>query len=236
MDTDSCNIIIFPTVDEERGCLSFVEDNLLSPYSFGDFYFAKAFDIISKKFLDNGSVVIISICDIIYYTVGDAIDSQRFSLCPLSQGLFVPQGTKIRFDSASGCSDVMIITLAHPLLSENHYCDFLHELSISLPFRPRRVFFTYNVPCHGIRGSHAHKETMQYLISLRGVFHMEVDALVNCKSIDLLNGQDGVYVSPNTWITLSDFSADAVCMGFADTDYDENDYITGYKEFKQISF
>lgn len=235
MAIDSCKLIFFSTVVEERGTLSFVDNGLFSPCCFGDFYFAQAFDITSKKLLENAPVVILSICDTISLTVFEGLESHCFSLSPLSQGLFVPQGTKLTFDSASDCSDVMIITLAHPLLSSNHYFDLVHGLSISLPFKPRRVFLTYNVPCHGIRGAHAHKETMEYLISLRGVFHVEVDALVNCKSIDLLNGQDGAYVSPNTWITLSDFSADAVCMGFADTDYDESDYVSDYKVFKQIS-
>ena len=55
---------------------------------------------------------------------------------------------------------------------------------------------------------------------------------VNEKTVMLHNPTRGVLIPTMTWRELRNFSAGAVCLVLASEEFDEEDYIRDWKEFK----
>ena len=51
--------------------------------------------------------------------------------------------------------------------------------NVQLPFKVKRVFYTYDIPGGEARGAHAHKECHQFLIAAGGSFEVVLDDGVN---------------------------------------------------------
>ncbi len=65
-----------------------------------------------------------------------------------------------------------------------------------LPFEVRRFFLVYDVPCHNIRGEHAHKECHQLLFCVRGACRVMVDDGRRRADVLLQEPQLGLYIPP----------------------------------------
>ncbi len=100
-----------------------------------------------------------------------------------------------------------------------------------LPFAIRRVYFLYGVHAGASRGGHAHRKLERILIATSGYFVATVDG----ERIPLYNPWEGLYVGPMHWLELDQFSGGAVCLVLASAEYDENDYIRDYDEFRRCS-
>jgi hypothetical protein len=103
----------------------------------------------------------------------------------------------------------------------------------NLPFVPKRIYWTYFTPEDVVRGHHAHFELEQILVAVAGNINLEIEMLNGeCFSFILDKPQIGVYIPKMTWRTLR-YSHNAVLMCIASIEYNENDYIRNYDEFKQ---
>jgi hypothetical protein len=100
-----------------------------------------------------------------------------------------------------------------------------------LPFPVKRVFWVHHVPGGVRRGQHAGKDMAEVVVAVQG----RVDVYTECRAGRqhfVLDRPDvGLYVPPKCWIELS-FSADALLVCLASTDYEEQDYIADYTEFQ----
>ena len=104
-----------------------------------------------------------------------------------------------------------------------------------IPFSIKRVYYLYDVPFNGERGGHAHKDLFQVLIALNGSFELLLDDGSNTKKILLDSPNIGLYIPNGIWREMNNFSKNSVCLVLASEDYDENDYIRNYQDFKNMS-
>ena len=101
-----------------------------------------------------------------------------------------------------------------------------------LPFKIKRVYYLYDVPSGSKRGGHAHKDLLQLIVPLSGSFELVLKDGVNEKTVMLHNPTRGVLIPTMTWRELCNFSAGAVCLVLASEEFDEEDYIREWEEFK----
>lgn len=102
-----------------------------------------------------------------------------------------------------------------------------------LPFIPKRIFIVSNVPKNAERGQHAHFETQQILICLKGKILVK---LYNGKSLDEfhLNEKEGIFVDKMIWDSQVFLTGDDILLSICSTNYDKKDYIENMKEFEEI--
>lgn len=105
-----------------------------------------------------------------------------------------------------------------------------------LPFEIKRVYYLYDVPSDSSRGGHAHKQLKQFLIALSGSFDVVLDNGKTRRSITLNRPNKGLLIPSGVWRELENFSAGAVCLSLVSAEYDEEDYIREYENFKNYEF
>lgn len=108
------------------------------------------------------------------------------------------------------------------------------EVGAQLPFTPRRVFFVYDVPTAEVRGEHAHRSLEQLLICVHGTLSVVVDDGEGRTEFKLDSPTRGLYISPRVWAIQYGYSRDAVLMVLASQEYDADEYIRDYEEFRRI--
>lgn len=110
----------------------------------------------------------------------------------------------------------------------------LSSLERELPFAIKKVFYLHHISPGAQRGKHAHKKMQQFFIACHGSFAIELDNAKEKSTYILNDPAEGIYVAPMTWVTLSDFSQDAVCLVLTSDFYDIEDYIKNYEEFLRL--
>ncbi|OIV41315.1 sugar 3,4-ketoisomerase [Flavobacterium johnsoniae] len=102
----------------------------------------------------------------------------------------------------------------------------------TIPFVSKRVYYLYDVPSGSRRGGHAHKEQHELLIALSGSFDVVLKDGKSIKTETLNKPNLGLLIVNGIWRELQNFSSGAVCLVLASDEFNENDYIREYKEFK----
>lgn len=127
----------------------------------------------------------------------------------------------------------------HPRIIElNKIGDRRGNLSIieeerQIPFEIKRTFWIYDVPGGAERGGHAYRECEEFIVALSGSFTCVVDDGNGPKEYHLNRSYYGLYVPKGCWRMMQDFSTNSVALVLASTDYNEDDYIWDYEEFRQ---
>ncbi|MCR5573671.1 MAG: FdtA/QdtA family cupin domain-containing protein [Bacteroidaceae bacterium] len=101
-----------------------------------------------------------------------------------------------------------------------------------IPFEIKRVHWIYDVPGGLDRGGHAFKQTEEFIVALSGAFDVVVDDGVQKKTFPLNRSYFGLYVPKSMWRTMTNFSTNSLALVLSSTDYDENDYVSDYEEYK----
>ncbi|WP_299128911.1 FdtA/QdtA family cupin domain-containing protein [uncultured Winogradskyella sp.] len=102
----------------------------------------------------------------------------------------------------------------------------------TIPFSIKRVYYLYDVPSDSYRGGHAHKEQESVIIALSGSFEVIVDDGISKRRIVLNKPNQGLYIPIHIWREIDNFSSGAVCLVLASTNYNEQEYIRNYSDFK----
>ena len=110
------------------------------------------------------------------------------------------------------------------------------EVDCNLPFQVKRVFYIYGVPSENIRGAHAYHNTEQVLICVSGNLKIKCFDGVNENIYELKSPNEAIYIAPKVWRTTFEHSSDAVLLVLSSLEYDENDYIRDYDEFKKLIY
>lgn len=108
------------------------------------------------------------------------------------------------------------------------------EFERSVPFLPKRYFLVFDVPSREIRGEHAHRRCLQFLICVRGSCTVVADDGKNRCEYVLDRPNLGIYLPAMVWGTQYKYSDDAVLLVFASDYYDAGDYIRNYSEFEAL--
>ena len=106
--------------------------------------------------------------------------------------------------------------------------------NISVPFKIKRVYYLFDVPSGGTRGGHAHKKLLQLIVPISGSFDVVLKDGKNIKVINLNIPSKGLLVPSRVWRELKNFSSTAVCLVLASEEFDEEDYIRKWDEFKNF--
>ena len=101
-----------------------------------------------------------------------------------------------------------------------------------VPFEIRRVYWIYDVPGGVDRGGHAYKESEEFIVALSGSFDVELDDGEQKQTYQLNRSYNGLYVAKAMWRRMTNFSTNSLALVLASTDYDPNDYIMDYQDFK----
>ena len=101
-----------------------------------------------------------------------------------------------------------------------------------IPFEIKRVHWVYDVPGGYERGGHAYKETEEFIVALSGSFDVVVDDGLVRKTYQLNRSYFGLFVPKGMWRTMTNFSTNSLALVLSSTEYDENDYVSDYKEYK----
>ena len=106
--------------------------------------------------------------------------------------------------------------------------------NIELPFNIKRIFYLYDIPGGESRGAHAHKECHQFLIAASGSFEVLLDDGKTKRQV-LLNRPDiGIHSPPGIWASEINFSSGSICLVLVSHEYNEEDYLRDYNEFKKF--
>lgn len=109
------------------------------------------------------------------------------------------------------------------------------EQLADVPFEIRRVYWIFDVPGGERRGGHAYRQGQELIIALSGSFDVMVDNGAASDSFSLNRSYYGLYVPAGTWREISNFSTNSIALILSSTDYDEDDYIRDYDDFRQYS-
>jgi dTDP-4-dehydrorhamnose 3,5-epimerase-like enzyme len=109
------------------------------------------------------------------------------------------------------------------------------ENSKQIPFDIVRTYWIYDVPGGEIRGSHAFKEQSEFIIAMSGSFDVKLNDGKKEMIFSLNRSYYGLYIPKLFWRSLENFSTNSLALIVSDKEYDENDYIRNFDEFKIIA-
>ncbi|MCF0207947.1 MAG: WxcM-like domain-containing protein [Bacteroidaceae bacterium] len=102
---------------------------------------------------------------------------------------------------------------------------------VHIPFKVKRVFYSYDIPGGESRGAHAHKRCHQLLVAASGAFEVVLDDGKSQHTVTLNRPFWGLHIPPGVWAAEQSFSSGAICLVLASEEYDEDDYINDYDEY-----
>ena len=105
------------------------------------------------------------------------------------------------------------------------------ENNEDIPFAIRRVYYLYDTSPGFIRGLHSHKSLEQILVCVTGSCKILMDDGYSKEEVVLDDPNEGLYIGPNVWTEMYDFTEGAVLLVMASELYDESDYIRNYDTF-----
>lgn len=104
----------------------------------------------------------------------------------------------------------------------------------NIPFEIKRCFWIYDVPGGEIRGSHAYRETQEFIVALSGSFDVVLDDGKVKQTYSLNRSYYGLYVPQKMWRQMQNFSTNSLALVLASSSYSPDDYIRDYEEFLRI--
>ena len=100
-----------------------------------------------------------------------------------------------------------------------------------IPFKIRRTYWIYDVPGGEFRGSHAFKETEEFIVALSGSFDVILHTGLEEKKFFLNRSYYGLFVPKLTWRKMENFSTNSLALVVASKPFDENEYIRDFDQF-----
>lgn len=125
--------------------------------------------------------------------------------------------------------DVLLINL--PKIEDPRgNLSFLEE-EHHIPFKIKRTYWIYDVPGGQVRGGHAFREQLEFIVAVSGSFDVVVSDGLNKKTFSLNRSYFGLYIPAGLWRQMENFSTNSLAMVLSSTVFSENDYIRAYPEF-----
>lgn len=110
---------------------------------------------------------------------------------------------------------------------------FIEELN-HVPFKIKRAYWIYDVPGGECRGAHAYRKNEELVVALSGSFDVVLNDGKMEKVFHLNRSYYGLYIPKNMWRVMENFSTNSLALVLSSTDYNEEDYIFDYEEFKNL--
>ena len=103
-----------------------------------------------------------------------------------------------------------------------------------IPFDIKKVLVVSGMKPSDIRGNHAHRETQEVVVAIRGGCDFAIDDGTAKHSVTLNDAQRGLLLPALVWRTYKNFQKDTILLIIADQEYDEKEYVRSYEEFKKL--
>ena len=104
-----------------------------------------------------------------------------------------------------------------------------------VPFDIKRVYYVYDLKSGLPRGGHAHYESEELAIAIRGSFNIRLDDGTDTATYTLKDNCYGLYMPGLVWRVFEDFSADAAYLILSSELYDGDNYVHDYDEFVALA-
>lgn len=102
-----------------------------------------------------------------------------------------------------------------------------------IPFKIMRTHWVYDVPGGVERGGHAFKKNIEFIVALSGSFDVVVDDGKEITTFPLNRSYYGLLIPAGLWRVMNNFSTNSLALILSSIEYDENDYILNYEEYKK---
>lgn len=107
------------------------------------------------------------------------------------------------------------------------------EFKKNFRMRAKRIFYIYGNK-NKRRGDHAHKKCSQIFIPILGKTELKIKSLTMSKKIILNHKKStAVLIPPKYWCGLNFINSNTIVMVICDYNYDFNDYIEKFSEYKK---
>jgi uncharacterized RmlC-like cupin family protein len=103
-----------------------------------------------------------------------------------------------------------------------------------IPFPIKRVFYLYDVPGGAERGGHAHFELEEVVIAVSGSFDVVTWDRKAEQRYHLNRSNQGLYLPPQSWRHLENFSGNSVALVLAGSEYNPSDYIRTKDDYLEV--
>ena len=104
----------------------------------------------------------------------------------------------------------------------------------NISFEIKRTYWIYDVPGGEKRGGHAYYHLQEFIVALSGSFDVVLHDGEKEFRFHLNRSYYGLYVPKMYWRELENFSTNSLALILADNDYNEDDYIRNFDNFKTI--
>ena len=101
-----------------------------------------------------------------------------------------------------------------------------------IPFDIKRVYYIYDVPGGERRGGHAYKDNQEFVVALSGSFDVKLSDGEEEKIVSLNRSYYGLYIPAGLWREMENFSTNSLALILSSTEFDDNDYIMNFDEYK----
>ena len=108
------------------------------------------------------------------------------------------------------------------------------ELDKDVPFEVKRMFYVYDVHDQNDRGKHSHHKTKQILIAVSGGVTVVCDDGKERRNYVLNEPNRALYIPEMIWDEQIYQSEDSVLLVLSNTNYEPDDYIEDYDEFRRL--
>jgi WxcM-like, C-terminal len=119
------------------------------------------------------------------------------------------------------------------ILDERGNLSFIEEEQ-HIPFKIKRTYWIYDVPGGETRGSHAFKESEEFIVAISGSFDVILHDGIKEIKYSLNRSYYGIYIPKLTWRTLENFSTNSLALILSSTSFKENDYIRDFDQFLSL--
>lgn len=106
-----------------------------------------------------------------------------------------------------------------------------------IPFKIKRIFWTYDVPGGETRGGHAYISQEEVIIALSGSF--DVIILLpdgRPQKISLNRSYYGLYLPPLVWRHMENFSTNSLSLHLSSSVFNREDYLFDFNEYQKLIY
>ncbi len=105
------------------------------------------------------------------------------------------------------------------------------ESGIDVPFQIKRIYYIYGVDPQVTRGFHSHKQLHQLLLCVNGTVKIRLKNPNEEEIVTLNDPSVGLYIGPNIWREMFEFSPQSVLLVLASDHYNVSDYERNFTDY-----
>jgi oxalate decarboxylase/phosphoglucose isomerase-like protein (cupin superfamily) len=119
------------------------------------------------------------------------------------------------------------------IIDERGNLSFIEEQN-HIPFKIKRTYWIYDVPGGETRGSHAFRESEEFIVAISGSFDVILHDGKEEKKYSLNRSYYGIYIPKLVFRRLENFSTNSLALVLVSTFYSEKDYVRDINEFLEL--